>query len=461
MEGKGQKNSPVALGNAVEVDNVSTDSFTMREYDPEIDGKSAGLYYCSPITKGVVNVVCSVMGAGILGLPKAVANAGWWGILILILVTIVFGYTGHLIHKCLNARGMEHVTTYAGLGQAVAGRWGKRAVLIAQVSTCLGISVLYLVVAGQNLYEMFEPLWGSRTVWTIIAYGVILPTLFFKSMKEIAVIALFGAAASIIVVFVVIAEDVIEKPSEVHYGGQTVGTFSQSFATIAFSFGAHAVFPAIARSMPSARCFPYIINISFPMISMCYLLIAAVSYWAFGNSVEDNILLNLEKNAWYYFANACITAHVMMAFTVYMNPFFYLVEIALGVGVEKSEDEQMEENADKLDATPAGVTLREWTKADRLKSVLIRFIVISACLFVALLIPFFGDIMSFIGGSTLTFISAIIPCWFHLKLFWGKLGKAHIAFNFFVIAFATVAGAASTYYAVKSIINNASTYHLF
>ena len=451
---KGEKNNEIVV-KQVDADVVSNDSFAMREHDPEVDG-SALRYYCSPITKGVVNVICSVMGAGILGLPKAVANAGWWGLLVLLVVTVVFAYTGHLIHHCLAAPGLSHVSTYAGLGQAAAGKWGKRAVLIAQVGTCLGIATLYLVVAGQNLYEMFEHVGGSRTCWTVVAYVIILPSLFFKSMKEIAFISLFGAAASIIVVFVVIAEDIIEKPKEVHYGGQDLSTFSQAFATMAFSYGAHAVFPAIERSLPSKKCFPYIINISFPMIMSCYVLISAVSFWAFGDAVEDNVLLNLEKNGAYYFANSCITAHVMMAFTVYMNPFFHLVEISFGVGVESEEEDDSSEPT-----TEKAIVYRAWTRLDWIKSAAIRFTSVSLCLFIALLIPFFGDIMSFIGGSSLTFISAIIPCWFYLKLFWGKLSIKAKAFNFFVIIFATVAGGVSTAYAVKSIIANASSYKLF
>lgn len=69
---------------------------------------------------------------------------------------------------------------------------------------------------------------------------------------------------------------------------------------------------------------------------------------------------------------------------------------------------------------------------------------------IAELIPNFGPILSLIGGSTVTLLTFVFPCWFYLKI--EKNIPLHTkAILFELITIGAVGGVASTYSAIDSI----------
>lgn len=80
--------------------------------------------------KASFNIITIVMGAGVLNLPKAVAETGWLGILLLILMGILSGYTSVVLSKCMyedqkEMRGEPQYPTYTDVGERAFGVVGK------------------------------------------------------------------------------------------------------------------------------------------------------------------------------------------------------------------------------------------------------------------------------------------------------------------------------------------------
>lgn len=46
-------------------------------------------------------VSCVIGGTGMLGIPRAVAEAGWLGSLLIVLALVMSTYTGHILIECL------------------------------------------------------------------------------------------------------------------------------------------------------------------------------------------------------------------------------------------------------------------------------------------------------------------------------------------------------------------------
>ena len=56
---------------------------------------------------------------------------------------------------------------------------------------------------------------------------------------------------------------------------------------------------------------------AYIIVAICYFPVAFVGYAAFGNTVEDNILISLEKPAWLIImANAFVVIHVIGSYQV-------------------------------------------------------------------------------------------------------------------------------------------------
>jgi amino acid permease len=57
--------------------------------------------------------------------------------------------------------------------------------------------------------------------------------------------------------------------------------------------------------------------VAYIVVALCYFPVALVGYWAFGNKVDDNILLTLEKPRWLIAtANMFVVIHVIGSYQV-------------------------------------------------------------------------------------------------------------------------------------------------
>jgi len=78
--------------------------------------------------KASFNIITIVMGAGVLNLPKAVAETGWLGVLFLVLMGVLSAYTSVILAKCMYEGKMEgepDFPTYTDVGERAFGAFGK------------------------------------------------------------------------------------------------------------------------------------------------------------------------------------------------------------------------------------------------------------------------------------------------------------------------------------------------
>eukprot|EP01135_Chromosphaera_perkinsii_P003974 Nk52_evm17s265 gene=Nk52_evmTU17s265 len=419
------------------------------------------------VAKACFNLISAVMGAGILGLPRAFANSGWYGLIVLTVVTVVQGYTGMLVSYCLLA--FPSVNTYKDLGFAVAGKWGKYIVLGSQMVQCFGVSILYLVLAGSNMDSLFSFWEGNhQIVFTAIAVAIVLPTVFFRTMKEVAIVSIFGVCSSILAAFFIFGASVSNPIDNVVYTTPNVESLSGAVATFIFSYGTHALFPSVQRSMTHQKRFNKAILISFPLIYSVYIMISVGAFWSYGCFLDSSVLNNLSKNAIYYIVTSFVTLHVIVGYTLFMNPVFHLAEYSLNIGFEQpkllpvsaTSLTYLNESNDGARDFQSKVPV-PFTSSERVKSAVLRSVLLGVTFFLAILLPFFGEIMDFLGGSAITIISIIIPIWFYTKIYWKELSWYRIAIHVFIALAGAVIGGYATYNAAVNIVNNASKYELF
>lgn len=108
----------------------------------------------SDFATAVFNITSGVMGAGILGLPRALADSGWQGLFFLVLVTAIEAYTGILISDLLNF--FPNAKSYSELGIIVAGNgeW------VDMLTLCDGI--IPLMQAGE--WPFLHLKWSNAVV---------------------------------------------------------------------------------------------------------------------------------------------------------------------------------------------------------------------------------------------------------------------------------------------------------
>ncbi|KAK8627500.1 hypothetical protein V6N13_135111 [Hibiscus sabdariffa] len=67
--------------------------------------------------------------------------------------------------------------------------------------------------------------------------------------------------------------------------------------------------------------------VAYIIVAICYLPVAFIGFWAFGNRVDDNILVTLEKPVWLIAtANIFVVIHVIGSYQIFAMPVFDMIE---------------------------------------------------------------------------------------------------------------------------------------
>jgi amino acid permease len=104
--------------------------------------------------------------------------------------------------------------------------------------------------------------------------------------------------------------------------GQTFN-FLSALGDVAFAYAGHNVVLEIQATIPSTPDKPSKkpmwkgVVLAYIVVAICYLPVAFVGYYVFGNAVDDNILITLEKPRWLIaMANIFVVVHVIGSYQV-------------------------------------------------------------------------------------------------------------------------------------------------
>ena len=132
------------------------------------------------------------------------------------------------------------------------------------------------------------------------------------------------------------------KSPDVHYGlratttpGKVFGFFG-ALGDVAFAYAGHNVVLEIQATIPSTLERPSKkpmwkgVVVAYIIVAVCYFPAALVGYWAFGNGVDENILIALKRPPWFIAAaNMMVVVHVVGSYQVYAMPVFDMIETVL------------------------------------------------------------------------------------------------------------------------------------
>lgn len=103
----------------------------------------------------------------------------------------------------------------------------------------------------------------------------------------------------------------------------TVFDFFTALGDVAFAYAGHNVVLEIQATIPSTTEKPSKgpmwrgVVIAYIVVALCYFPVALIGYYMFGNNVEDNILISLEKPTWLIVAaNMFVVVHVIGSYQV-------------------------------------------------------------------------------------------------------------------------------------------------
>ncbi|KAG0267504.1 hypothetical protein BG011_004538 [Mortierella polycephala] len=391
-----------------------------------------------------VNVVSVLAGAGTLGLPAALRDAGWVGLIILALACAMAIYSNQKLIKCLYYDGRNRLREYPDVAHAAFGLPGRIVVTFFYNSIALGGPVLYLILTGTNIHDLASSVGSTITLkqWIMIAAAImVVPIILTKTMREVAFLSIFGALSTAIVVVIVMIAAIIDsknfdeiiKPDgttgPVEYDAVIPRNLPIALATFAFSYGGNVVFPHVEESMKNKRSWNNIILWGTLTVTALYILCSTTGYAVYGDGVKSPIYLNLPGGVTRTISTIIITLHVLLAIPLFMTTFNLQIESAI-----------------KLEQRGFSA------KTEFIYRAITRTLSMVLVATIALFFPYFGQMMSLLGALSDGMLTFVFPVILYLKLFGiKKVGKIELIIMAFIIIVGTAGAAIGTVDAVKEL----------
>ncbi|KAJ9709714.1 hypothetical protein PVL29_001274 [Vitis rotundifolia] len=400
--------------------------------------------------------VTAMVGSGVLALPYAMAGLGWGpGVVVLILSWIITLYTLWQMVEMHEMVPGKRFDRYHELGQHAFGeKLGLWVVVPQQLIVEVGVDIVYMVTGGKSLQKFYNIVCSEcqrlRTIYFIMIFASChfvlshLPN--FNSISGVS----FSAAAMSLT-YSTIAwigsahKGVIPDVDYKYKSSSTPGKcfhFFHALGEVAFAYAGHNVVLEIQATIPSTPEKPSKgpmwkgVMFAYFIVAICYFPVALVGYRVFGNSVADNILITLEKPGWLIAsANIFVVIHVIGSYQIYAIPVFDMMETFL---------------VKKLNFTPC-FRLRLIT----------RTAYVAFTMFIAMMIPFFGSLMAFLGGLAFAPTTYFLPCIMWLAVYKPKRFSLSWFSNWTCITLGVVLMILAPIGALRQIIIQSKTYKLF
>jgi amino acid permease len=260
--------------------------------------------------------VTAMVGAGVLGLPNAMAYLTWGpGVVVLVLSWMITLYTLWQMvemHEMVEGKRFDR---YHELGQEAFGpKLGLWIVVPQQLIVEVGVDIVYMVTGGLSLHQFYVivckgkcSLTNHKTAFIAIFSSVHFFLSQLPNFNSIAGVSLAAACMSL-------SYSTIAWCIPAAYGhtippltgsttpdyrlppGSTAGHVFGAFnalGTVAFAYAGHNVVLEIQATIPSTKERPSKIPmwrgvvLAYMVVALCYFPVAIVGYWAYGTQVRN------------------------------------------------------------------------------------------------------------------------------------------------------------------------------
>ncbi|XP_023513302.1 lysine histidine transporter 2-like [Cucurbita pepo subsp. pepo] len=400
--------------------------------------------------------VTAMVGAGVLSLPYAMSELGWGpGSVIMILSWIITLYTLWQMVEMHEMVPGKRFDRYHELGQHAFGeKLGLWIVVPQQLTVEVGVNIVYMVTGGKSLKKFHETVCPNcsniKTSYFIVIFASIhfvlshLPN--FNSISGVSLAAAVMSLSYSTVAWVASLEKGVQPDVDYSYRAKTksdgVFHFLSGLGEVAFAFAGHNVVLEIQATIPSTPEKPSKgpmwkgVVLAYIVVALCYFPVAMIGYWVFGNAVEDNILISLEKPAWLIaIANMFVVIHVIGSYQIYAMPVFDMMETLL---------------------------VKRWnfTPCFRLRFIT-RSLYVAFTMFVGIAVPFFGGLLGFFGGLAFAPTTYFLPCTMWLAIYKPKRFGLSWTTNWVCIVFGVLLMVLSPIGGLRTLILSAKNYQFF
>ncbi|EGZ20175.1 hypothetical protein PHYSODRAFT_328314 [Phytophthora sojae] len=427
--------------------------------------------------KSCFNLFCCIYGIGTLGMPGNFARAGpTLACFALAFMAFANTYSSITMSKVM-LLAPRSVNTFGDLGEWSMGKTGRWLCVISQMGSSLLIPCVFLILGGQLLDGLFPDAWSQNT-WTIFMALMVLPVCLIPTLKEGSGAAFAGCMGTIIADIIgvsVVMYGMRGHPS-VPFPDLKFEQVANMFGNLSLAYGAGIIIPDLQRQHSDPTRMPRVVGVTVIFVSCLFLILSSTAYSAVGCQISGNLLFTIYpdsdtgmtslgfKPRWgvVVMAYLFMQLHITIAFSVILNPAFYISERLL-LGMHKKKNEELENGFGfEESATPADLLSKhsdpgyasvshpvrrsskmsfvsvadservhkdneeeeaaEYTGSNALKYVALRIAIVVALVILAIVFKdHFSEFADFVGASCITMNCILLPIVFYLIKAWERV----------------------------------------
>lgn len=371
------------------------------------------------------HIITAVIGSGVLSLPWSMAQLGWiGGPVVLVFFAIVTYFTSVLLADCY--RSPDPVTgkrNYTYMDAVKANLGGLQIWLcgLVQYTNLIGTAIGYTITASISMVAIRRSncfheegrdaeCHISNNPYMILFGAVQIFLSQIPNFNKLWWLSIVAAVMSFSYSLIALGLGVhrITEPGHSYgtLGGVSTGEVTeaqkvwlifQALGDIAFAYTFSMILIEIQDTLksppPENHSMKKATFLGVSTTTVFYMLSGCIGYAAFGNSAPGNILtgFGFYNPFWLVdFANACVVVHLVGAYQVFSQPIYAFVE----TGIKKKYSKYGFVSKDYALRMPVygiyslNVFRLIWRTA---------FVV--GCTLVAMLLPFFNDILGILGAT--------------------------------------------------------------
>ena len=397
-----------------------------RIVDDNDDGKSN-------LVQTVFNMINANLGTGILAMPFVIRLGGYWGIALTIFIGILGNYTGKILISLLYEENQEGTRirvrdSYADIGEEFHPIFGRYMVHIVNCVEQFTHCVLLLIMPGTLIAHTFPNSGMNESVWIGILSLVIIPSIFLRKMHQITWTSIISVTFALIISLSVLVYSLTHRTS---WSDELMPNFHIhitpiSLGIIMVTYSSQAYLPAIERCMREPEIFDALMDFSYTVVTVFKFGIGILVFLAFTDKTDQIMTLNLPHNIIGCLINI---AAVILTLSFYPVPMFTVFDI-IENQITLTPFLEMALDTEKFYCKKTFLTA----------NTLFRFCVVMLFITIAVAVPHFSLLMSFIGSTTGIFLVLLYPCLFHLKINWNKITNTSMITNALIVIFSIIAG---------------------
>ncbi|KAI5796285.1 transmembrane amino acid transporter protein-domain-containing protein [Peziza echinospora] len=387
-------------------------------------------------TSCVINLLNTIVGAGVLAMPGAMSKFGMTlGIFVILFSGFTSGFGLYLQSRCarFTERGNASFFSLSQLTYPNAAVVFDGAIAIK----CFGVGVSYLIIIGNLMPLVVRGLLTDasgvlleRQFWITAFMIIVIPLSFLRrldSLKYTSFIALVSIGYLVIIVLGHwLKGDTLADRGEVNLVKWS-GAISalSSFPVMVFAYTCHQNMFSILNEIEdnSHKSTTSVITGSIGSAAVIYLLVAITGYLSYGSNVNGNIISMYPPSVASTIGRAAIVILVMFSYPLQIHPCRASIDNILKWRPAKTKSSSGPGSSPLIPgpivskpSTLGGGGGKEGAYMSDLRFAIITSVVLVLSFVVAMSVSSLERVLAYVGSTGSTSISFILPGLFYWKI---------------------------------------------